>query len=323
MASVIHPPSFPSTSPPDPTQNGQPSVPPPGLRTQTLKHLVQSSVYPFNELADEYFYNVSKTDAQAVHAWAKRAGTVIAGSIVYVAPGKDPKFFADVYEFLSPSKDDGERAREEVRGLCVPGVGSSVLGAVGLARDVCIARGIPVAGVVAGYGLRELLNEAVGGALYFRETNQLEFALENTRRGLSSLVAGLGLLPMIETVDSLGGGPTIQSVKALLRDGRLPHLEFLVGHSKGNMVLSGALGELFCEKAPITQLDQVTIVLLSAICALPKVGKKQVQIIGALDPLGWANSRLGVAHKVVLNAAHHLNKEIPLYLDAVAELKAI
>lgn len=319
MASIIHPPSFPRTSPPNPTQNGQPPVPPPGLRTQTLKHLVQSSVYPFNELADEYFYNVSKTDAQAVHAWAKQAGTVVAGSIVYVAPGKDPKFFADVYEFLTSK--DGES--EEARGLCVPGVGSSVLGAVGLAPDVCIGRGIPVAGVVAGYGLRELLNDAVGGALYFRETNQLEFALENTRRGLSSLVAGLGLLPMIETVDSLGGGPTIQSVKALLRDGRLPHLEFLVGHSKGNMVLSGALGELFCEKAPIRQLDQVTIILLSAICALPLVGKKQIQIIGALDPLGWANSRFGIPHKVVLNAAHHLNKEIPLYLDAVAELKAI
>lgn len=294
--------------------------PVPAMGKQTTKHLVQSSTYPFNELADEYFYNVNEEDKQAVHEQISEAGVVIAGSIVYVEPDMPPKFFPDVYSFLT-SRD---HESETVRALCVPGVGSSVLGAVGLARDVSVARNLPVAGVVAGYGLRELVNDSWGGAFYFREINTLEFVLENARRSFSTLVAGLDLLPAIETYDSLGGGTTIQSVKALLRDGRLRNLEFLVGHSKGNLVLSGALGELVCERANIDSLDKTSIVLLSAICALPKVGKKQVQIIGLLDPLGWANSRLCmVPDRIVANAAHHLNRKIPLCLDAVSELASI
>lgn len=290
------------------------------IRRQTTKHIVQSSMYPLNEIADEYFYNVSERDKQAVHSQVNHAGVVIAGSVVYLAPGEDPRFFPDVYAFLTSPEKEGQK----VQALCIPGVGSSVLGAVGLARDVALARNIPVAAVVTGYGLRELLNDAMGGALFFREVNELEFALENMRRGFSALVAGLDLLPTIETYDSLGGGPTIQSMKALLRDGRLPNLKFLIGHSKGNLVLSGALGELVCENAPIDELRGVTIVLLSAICALPNTGRDPIQIIGALDPLGWANSRFGIVpDKIVPNAAHHLNRQIPLYLDAVAELASI
>lgn len=298
-----------------------PQIPPqmfPAARRQTTKHIVQSWMGPLNEWADEYFYNVTDEDKQAVHDRAKDPGTLVAGSIVYVAPGQPPRFFPDVVAFLSTR----ERLHEEVGALCVPGVGSSALGAAGLARDVSIARDVPVAGVVAGYGLRELLNDALGGAVCFRETNELEFALENMRRNISSMVGGFGLLPAIETLDSLGGGPAIQSVKALLRGGRLPHLEFVVGHSKGNMVISGAVGELVCENAPIQRLKQATIVLLSALCALPANVGRQVQIIGELDPLGWANSRLGVDATVVPNAAHHLNRSIPLFLDAVRELKA-
>lgn len=290
---------------------------PPAIRKQTTKHVVQSLTWPINELADQYFYNVSQADAQAVHAYAQAADVVIAGSLVSLAPDEPPKFFPDIVEFLA-SKES-----QTVQALCIPGVGSSVLGAVGLARDVALARNIPVAGIVAGYGLRELVNDALGGALYFREINQLEFALENLRRSFSALVAGFDLLPAIETYDSLGGGPEIQSMKALLRGRRLPKLEFLVGHSKGNLVVSGALGELVCEKAPIQQLEQVRIVLLSAVCALPQVGKDQIQIIGALDPLGWANSRLGILPKIIPNAAHHLNRNIPLYLDAVSELASL
>jgi hypothetical protein len=294
--------------------------PTPAMRKQTTKHIVQSATYPFNELADEYFYNVNEEDKEAVHEQIKEAGVVIAGSVVYVVPNETPKFFPDVYAFLTSAGKESEK----VRALCVPGVGSSVLGAVGLARDIALARKVPVAGVVAGYGLRELVNDSLGGAFYFREINELEFALENMRRSFSTLVSGFDLLPTIETYDSLGGGATVLSMKALLRDRRLPNLEFLVGHSKGNLVLSGALGELVCENAPIEILKQVKIVLLSAVCALPKVGKEQVQIIGALDPLGWGNSRFGIVpDRIVPNAAHHLNREIPLYLDAVSELASL
>lgn len=290
------------------------------IRGQTAKHIVQSSVFPFNELADEYFYNVNERDKQAVHSQLNRAGVVIAGSVVYLEPDEGPIFFPDVFAFLTSPEKESQR----VQALCIPGVGSSVLGAVGLARDVALARNVPVAAVVTGYGLRELVNDVLGGAFFFREINELEFTLENMRRGMSALVAGLDLLPTIETYDSLGGGPTIQSMKALLRDRRLPSLKFLVGHSKGNLVLSGALGELVCENASITQLRDVTIVLLSAICALPEIGRRRVQIIGALDALGWANSRFGIVpDKIVPNAAHHLNRQFPLYLDAVSELASI
>lgn len=67
--------------------------PAPAMRRQTTKHIVQSSMYPINELADEYFYNVTEEDKKAVHVQIKEAGVVVAGSVVYLAPNVPPKFF--------------------------------------------------------------------------------------------------------------------------------------------------------------------------------------------------------------------------------------
>jgi len=46
-------------------------------------------------------------------------------------------------------------------------------------------------------------------------------------------------------------------------------------------------------------------------------------IIGGLDGLGWVNSRLNVQHTLVPGAMHHLNRAIPHYLDAQAQLSAV
>jgi hypothetical protein len=202
----------------------------------------------------------------------------------------------------------------------IAGVGSSAIGSVGLARDVANATGLPVAAIVSGYGLDDLTYEALGGAFFLREVNRLEFAFEQMH-GLANLVAFTGLPPAIETYDSVGAGPDLATAKALLRDGRLPKLELLVGHSKGNLLISGAIGELVIENAPIN-LDDVKIVLFSAISALPGIGH-QTQIIESLDALGWMNSRLNIPFKLVINAMHHLNKKLPLHIDVVEELHCL
>jgi hypothetical protein len=285
---------------------------------RTSNALFRSWYHNWNESVDETFYNVEESDKRVIQKWVAKHGLVTEGSVVVVSPvnGDIPRIFPDAFAFLK------DPVHETVGAICVPGVGSSVLGAVGLARDVVKARKIPVAAVVSGYGMTEALYDAFGGAFCFRGVNQLEMVFEHTRRGLENMVAFFNLLPEIETFDSVAGGPALFTVKTLLRDRRLRALELVVGHSKGNLLLSGAISELFSEGAPIEGLKKTKIVLFSAISALPDIAETW-QIIGDLDCLGWANSRLTIPYKGVPNAMHHLNRKLPCYLDAVGELAAI
>jgi hypothetical protein len=289
------------------------------IQRRTTNDFFRSWSHKWNEFVDETYYNVKESDEQAIQKWVDRNGLVTEGSIVVVAPvdGDIPQIFPDAFEFLTKS------IHETVGAICVPGVGSSVLGAVGLARDVATARNLRVAAVVSGYGMSEALFDAFGGAYCFRGVNQLEMVFEHTRRGLENMMAFFNLLPEIETYDSVAGGPALVTVKSLLRDKRLPALEMVVGHSKGNLLLSGAIGELVCEGVPIERLKKTKVVLFSAISALPDIAAETWQIIGDLDVLGWGNSRLTIPYKGVPNAMHHLNRKIPCYLDAVDELAAI
>jgi len=291
-----------------------------GSSTRTDKgtpHVIANSwTSPRHRLADRIFYNLSERDEQQISDLFRDTEPT-QGSIVLVpASQEDPLIpYPDAVSLL-----EDHAHREKVGAVSVAGVGSSVYGAVGLARDVANATGLSIAAIVAGYGMDDLMYEAMGGWFCMREVNQWEFISEQMRAGLAATVGVMGALPEIEIWDSAGAGPDLATAKALLRDGRLPNLKLVVGHSKGNLVLSGALGELVCEKAHM-HLSEIEIVLFSAISALPSdVGRRQTQIIGMLDGLGWTNSRIGIPFKPVPGAMHHLNRKLPLHLDAEAEL---
>lgn len=63
--------------------------------------------------------------------------------------------------FLTP--EDFLRHAPSANALAIAGVGSSALGAAAFARNVADGLGEPVAAVVSGYGLADVLTEALGG----------------------------------------------------------------------------------------------------------------------------------------------------------------
>jgi hypothetical protein len=243
------------------------------------------------------------------------------GSIILVPPNKEDRllYFADPVEFL-----DDASVCENVIGLSVAGVGSSPIGAVALARDVATVKQGPVAAIVSGYGVDDVVYEGLGGWFFLRETNRLEFAIEQVANALSRVSMLPQVATTIEVMDSIGSGPDLVNLKSIIRSQHLKRLRWLVGHSKGNLLISSAISELAIEGAELSStLAEVRIVFLSALSALPQGVGSQYQIIGDMDVLGWVNSRLNIGHKLVPGAMHHLNRGLPFHLNAQQELALI
>ena len=275
----------------------------------SLDHALKQLNQLGDENLDRLFYNLEKCDVDRVARMSCEQG-----SILYVPFDRNANLVecADATELFERFPDVGA--------ISVAGVGSSAVGAVGLARDVADSTKLSVAAVVSGCGQLDSAWKAMGGWMFLREGNQLEFFLEQARNSL--LAAGLfpGFRPSVESWDSIGSGPDVTTLKSLLRknqlgQGRLKGLKMIVGHSKGNLVIATALSELTLEKK-LMQMGEVNIVLLSAVTALPPDIGRQHQYLGASDAFGILNSRVGVQYKPVPGAMHYLNRKLPFHLDA-------
>ena len=124
-----------------------------------------------NAILDGIFYDVGKVtheEALKTAPWLAREGTILVvpptgeGSLVLCGTVDD--FFA--------------AGGPGIRILVVAGVGSSALGAAAFARNVADAFGTTVAAVVSGYGLADLLTEALGGWFWFGTLNRLRHQFE-------------------------------------------------------------------------------------------------------------------------------------------------
>ncbi|MGA7412239.1 MAG: hypothetical protein WBW33_17310 [Bryobacteraceae bacterium] len=280
----------------------------------TLNQRVRAMLRPGNRGLDSFFYNVRPKDEAQLAA----RESAPQGSIVVVMPDPDQPlvFFPDVVGFMS------DKIHKDVGAISVAGLGSSSVGAVGFARDVATATGLPVAAIASGYGLDDLMFEAVGGAFTLPLVNMTEWWFEQMRHSFAAIGFVPGLLANIEDLDAAGAGPDLGAAKSLMRPKRLPNLQWVVGHSKGNLALAGALAELACEDTDY-RLPGVNIVLLSALTALPPHVGHPHQFIGSLDAFGKLNSRLNIKHKEVPGAMHHLNTKLPYALNAVEQIRSI
>ena len=127
----------------------------------------------------------------------------------------------------------------------------------------------------------------------------------------------------INLMDSIGSGADLVNLKSIIRSRHLKRLRWLVGHSKGNLMISSAISELALEGTDLSELGDVRFVFLSALSALPQGLGRQYQIIGDMDVLGWMNSRVNIEHKLVHGAMHHLNRNLLFHLNAQEELSLI
>lgn len=256
-----------------------------------------------NNLIDQMFYDTgSLTTEEKIHLHALNNcdGHIFCeGHLLLVTPtgpGVGIRHFERARDLLT----------DETAGfaaIAVAGVGSSLLGTAALARNVADALGAPVAGIVSGYGMADLVAEALGGWLLLGAIDR-----HKPLNGLAHLIPAQRDTATLATL--LNTAP--------------PGLRWVVGHSKGNLVIDCAL-ERYAREHPAGSplYDRVTVVTLGAVVNTPPAFTRVIQVLGGNDPLGRANSFRAAPRYTVPGKSHTLNPRVPGHLDAVQIINRI
>lgn len=266
-----------------------------------------------NILLDALFYDVKVVrheEAVGLAPWKAGEGAIL---IVPPSGGADLAVCPDVDAFFAAGGASLDT-------IAVAGVGSSALGTAAFGRNVADALGRPVAAIVSGYGLADLLTEASGG-----------FAWAAGLDGLYKLWERLDhSLDWIRTIEAQALGEKhahahhdTDTLDRLLRDPRLD-VGLIVGHSKGNLVIADALHALQREdRARSDELcGKVRIVAFSARVKMPRACAHVTEVIGRWDRIGdFAMRREAPPSIVVPDAWHHTNTDFVGHLPVTKILK--
>ena len=228
-----------------------------------------------------------------------------AGSVIIVNPDSASlveAVFTDMKAFLHHANGpDGEGLHT----LAVTGVGSSALGSVAFAWDVSEALGEPVAAIVPGYGVADLVPQALGGWLGFEAYDAIQSATQAMLASFAPWLASIGKELALSTPDrarAASGAPVFQKgsaasddVHAILKHAR--RITRLVGHSKGALAIENALRSL-----PEHRRDQ-SLEIFTFGCAISEqfARGRYFQSLGVFDGLGLMNSP---AYPLLHPAAH-------------------
>ena len=193
-----------------------------------------------------------------------------------------------------------------IRAIAVAGVGSSALGTAALARELADALDTDVAGIVTGYGLSDMMSEALGGWFAFGAADRIRHTMERA----------FARLRPAALADSVTPGSDAAATLAEILLAAPPKLDTLLAHSKGSLVVAHALqryvDDVEGDDSPLYK--RLHIVTLGAVVGVPAEFKHVKQYLGAYDWFGGANSSLGVKHERVPGVSHHLNPGIPYHM---------
>jgi hypothetical protein len=252
------------------------------------------------------------------------------GTIIVVPPSRSGEPIRHYKKALRFMNKEGRT----IRAIAVAGVGSSVVGTAALARNVADAFDFDVAGIVTGYGMTDLMSEALGGWFAFGAADSARLAFESmVEKARTTMPDSNATMDESGTVtlESLWGGRSVipgDNDVATLSEILLAHpekLEFLVGHSKGCLVIDSALQQFIddLEGDASDLFERLRVVTLGAVVDLPSRFTRVNQFLGALDWFGGMNSRLTVPHERVPGAWHHLNRNLRYHMDARAVLASL
>lgn len=281
-----------------------------------------------NTTLDGLFYDIGALSREE-RARVRNCGKA-EGMILEVGPSCEPSL--RVWNSLEQCEGLGEGLAPRYRAITVAGVGSSALGSAALARNVADALRGPVLAVVSGQGLADIASEAMGGFFLFGGVNAM-------RHGANSFDAAVDALWSINpfwpkpgfTSPDPGEGFQLarfsKDVKTLTRLlGGAVECDWLVGHSKGNLVISEALYALRSRDAARfdTVARGVPIVTFGARIAMPAGIAAVIDVMGDLDSFGAMNSRPDIPVDVnVPGAWHHTNTRLPFHVPVRKVLQEI
>jgi hypothetical protein len=297
----------------------------------------------WNTVFDGLFYDVGllstallakgelvDTEVPANSNWSRRRLAMLdltaqsnpSGSIIVVDANLAPyvsKPFLDMrgfFDFANGSESAG------LHTLTVTGVGSSAFGSVAFAWDVSEALGEPVAAIVPGYGLADLVPQALGGWFGFEMYDSIQSATQEFLANFAPTLAMMGKdlarsTPGRETAST--GAPVFRhgsaasdDVHAILRN--VPRITRVVGHSKGALAIENALRSL-----PSYRTKEITVHTFGCVISEEVSCERYSQYLGLIDALGIWNSRNNLPEHRPL-ADHSTNSLIPFSLQVTNSL---
>lgn len=267
-----------------------------------------------NAFIDLMFYDVgalTEEEGELLSPWLDHEGTIL-----WVPPGSSGEpiaHFPSTEEFLNEKWLD-------IQAVVVAGVGSSALGTAALARNVANACGFEVAGVVSGYGVSDLVSEAMGGWFIFGAADAVRHGWRESLAWWERMVhaaSPAASRPAARAARALRQGTSDLQALVRILDSVPPNLTLLVGHSKGNLLVDYALERLARRvgSGHHPYFEDLRVVTLGAIVDFPNRFRKTRQFLGAYDWFGGLNSRLDLPHVRVPEAWHHLNTRLPFHLS--------
>lgn len=272
-----------------------------------------------NAVADWMFYDVSGLTAAEFNTLSRqinREGSIL---VVYPADHARDNGVRKFDTFASFRAEPGDLLRH----FTIAGVGSSDIGAAALARTLANHVDAPVGAIVAGYGMADLLSEAMGGWFFFgmhnRLLNYVSRLPDTAEWGFSS--HGDAAVTATSEPHGIDLSPDTLTLLRLLGEPERT-IETILGHSKGCLSIAYALQTLKAQdkRDGFARATDTEIVTTGAVVAVPSGLQRVRQYLGGIDWFGGMNSRRQLDHVDVPGAWHHLNKRIPFHMDLDAVL---
>ncbi len=258
------------------------------------------------------------------------------GAILVVDAHRPPfvSQYGDIEGFLAEGlkfPDDATAAAlcvapKDVEAIAVSGVGSSALGSAAFAWNVSEALQKPVAAIVPGFGLADLVPQALAGWFGFGMLDFLRRTTQTTLTAMAPELAKVGRrLSLTALLDPFPSGtPESDILHAILK--AAPQIKQLYGHSKGALCLRNAIRNL-----PSELYADLSLTTFGCVVA-EETAANYTQILGTIDGLGQLNS-WGALPELWINAWHSTNTLLPMTMrveellshdhGSISHLKAI
>jgi hypothetical protein len=270
-----------------------------------------------NAFLDHMFYDTSSLTPKELGElapWIDREGSIIV--VPPVSSGRPIRHYRKALRFMT-------KEGASIQAIAVAGVGSSVIGTAAFARNIADALKCDVAGIVTGYGMADLLTEALGGWFAFGALDRAKLLIERlAERGLATMSEAKSNRGDVESFNyspTLPGSADVSTLSNILL-AMPPNLKFLIGHSKGSLLIDFALeqfvSDLEGDHSPL--FERLRIVTFGAVVHAPSQFRHVHQFLGRLDWFGGLNSRPTVPYTPVDGAWHHLNRTKAYHLDVVS-----
>ena len=199
------------------------------------------SIQRRNTIADWMFYDVGALSAAEFALLSRQTNREGAILVVEPSDGAGSIRIQKFETFEAFRAEPGDLLRH----FTVAGVGSSDVGAAAFGRTLANHLDAPVGAIVSGYGMADVLSEALGGWFFFRTSNQALNLVGQFQQAFTD--ANHAREEMAEQANRAATTVTFSPdtatlVRLLSEEER--HVETVMGHSKGCLSISYALQEI-------------------------------------------------------------------------------